>query len=188
MKKRLKYAFLIFTIWFCVHSIAIITDGLIDEIGKSDVIVVFGNKVEKNGQPSKRLKSRLDRGIELYNNQNAKKIIVSGGLGKEGFDEALIMKNYLVKNNIPEESIMTDSKGINTYATAKNTKEIMEKNDLNSVNLVTQYYHISRSKLAFRKIGIKEIYSAHANIFELRDFYSIPREFLAYYKYLFKSY
>ncbi len=188
MKKVLKYGLLVFILWFCIHSIAIVIDGLTDEISKTDVVVIFGNKVEANGQPSKRLKSRLDKGIELYENKNAKKIIVSGGIGKEGFDEGLIMKLYLTKNNIPEKDVITDNKGVNTYMTAKNVKEIMEKNNFSSVTLVTQYYHISRSELAFKKFGIENVYSVHANIFELRDPYSISREFLAYYKYLFRTY
>jgi vancomycin permeability regulator SanA len=31
-----------------------------------DVAVVLGNKVELNGEPSERLKYRLDKAIELY--------------------------------------------------------------------------------------------------------------------------
>ncbi|MTI68384.1 MAG: YdcF family protein, partial [Firmicutes bacterium] len=44
--------------------------------------------------------------------------------------------------------------------------------------------HITRTKLAFEKVGIDKVYTAHAKIFEIRDLYSLTREFFAYYKYL----
>lgn len=52
-----------------------------------------------------------------------------------------------------------------------------------SASVATQYHHISRTKLAFRKVGFEEVHSAHARIFEWRDLYSIVREFAAYYRY-----
>lgn len=43
-----------------------IIDGLNDELKPVDAAVVLGNKVEVNGRPSERLKSRLDKSVELY--------------------------------------------------------------------------------------------------------------------------
>src|SRR5262245_47660290 len=60
--------------------------GLHEEIGKADVALVLGSKVELDGTPSARLRARLDRTLELYRAGNFPKIITSGGLGKEGFD------------------------------------------------------------------------------------------------------
>ncbi|MFF2483473.1 YdcF family protein [Paenibacillus sp. NPDC058071] len=173
-------------IWFIVHTAFVIIDGLKDELKPVDAAVVLGNKVELNGQPSERLKARLDKSVELYDGGYYTFIIVSGGIGKEGFDEAAVMKSYLINKGIPEDKIIEDNNGYNSYLTAQNTSKIMEELELDSVMIITQYYHVSRTKLAFRKMDIKEVYSAHANIFELRDIYSLVREFPAYYKYFIK--
>lgn len=85
MKKFFKIAFSFLGIWFLAHSIFIIFDGLNDRNSKADVAIVLGNKVNEDGTLSDRLKARLDKSIELYKNGRVKKIIVSGGLGKEGF-------------------------------------------------------------------------------------------------------
>ncbi|MFC1655738.1 YdcF family protein [Patescibacteria group bacterium] len=184
-----KYLILILAGWFFVHSTIIIIDGLNDNINQADTIVIFGNKVETNGLPSARLQSRLVKGIELYDQNYAPIIIVSGGFGKEGFDEATVMKDYLSDNGVPEENIIVDSDGNNTYQTAKNVKRIMETQNMTSVIIVTQYYHVARARLAFKKFGIENVYSAHALMPpELRDPYSIFREFVGYYAYLFKNY
>lgn len=172
--------------WFIIHTAFVVIDGLNDELKPVDVAVVLGNKVELNGHPSERLKARLDKSVELYNEGYYTFIIVSGGIGKEGFNEAKVMKAYLTDKGIAEDKIIEDSNGYNSYMTAQNTHTIMDELELDSAMIITQYFHISRTKLAFRKAGIEEIFSAHANIFELRDIYSLIREFPAYYKYLLK--
>lgn len=68
--------------------------------------------------------------------------------------------------------------------TAKNTKAIMDDMNFNSATIISQFYHISRTKLAFKKVGLDHVNTAHAKYFELRDVYSLVREFFAYYKYL----
>lgn len=173
-------------LWFIIHTAFIVIDGVNDELKPVDIAVVLGNKVEVNGQPSERLKARLDKAVELYSKGYFTFIIVSGGIGKEGFDEAQVMKSYLIDNGIPAEKIIEDNNGYNSYMTAQNTSKIMNELELDSAMIITQYFHISRTKLAFRKVNIAEVYSAHANIFEVRDIYSIIREFPAYYKYLLK--
>ncbi|WP_141502945.1 YdcF family protein [Paenibacillus luteus] len=184
--RRFLIVVAIFLIWFIIHTTFVIIDGLNDELKPVDAAVVLGNKVEVNGQPSDRLKARLDRSVELYDGGYFTFIIVSGGIGKEGFDEAKVMKSYLIDKGITEDKIIEDNNGYNSYITAQNTSKIMDELDLDSVMVITQYFHVSRTKLAFRKMDMKAVYSAHAKIFEYRDIYSIIREFPAYYKYLFK--
>lgn len=181
----LLFALFLFT-WFAIHTVVIVIDGLNDELNSADMAVVLGNKVELNGQPSKRLQSRLDKTVELYDEGYFNFIIVSGGLGKEGFDEGKVMKNYLANQGISDDKIIVDSNGYNTYMTAENSRLVMDDLDLKSVMVISQYFHITRTKLAFKKLGFEKVYSAHSGVFEYRDVYSIIREFPAYYKYLFK--
>ncbi len=187
MKLFLKILVMLCVAWFGIHLGLIIFDGLNDNLKKADVGIVLGNKVEINGQPSNRLKSRLDKAVELYQKGFFRYIIVSGGIGKEGFDEAKVMRDYLIKNQIPSKDIILDSKGKNTYLTAINSKVIMENLSLKSALIITQYYHITRTRLAFSKVGIEQVFSAHADFFELRDIYSLVREFFGYYKYILQS-
>lgn len=182
--RKVLAVLLIFPLWFLIHVAYIVGDGLIDEIAPVDAAVVLGNTVERNGQPSERLKARLDKAFELYEKKLAGKIIVSGGFGAEGFEEADVMRDYLVAKNVPATDIILDRDGYNTYKTAVSTKRIMDANNFRSVMIVSQYYHITRTRLAFRQVGIENIYAASADYFEFRDFYSILREFTGFYTYL----
>jgi vancomycin permeability regulator SanA len=186
IKKIFIWIIMVFFAWFLIHSVVIVIDGLNDNIDIADVAVVFGNEVTLDGKPSERLKARLDRAIEIFSQQQTKKLIVSGSTGKEGFDEAKVMAQYLQAHQIPLENIIIDSEGKNSEKTVQKTVRIMKENDFHSVMIISQYFHISRATLAFQKAGITEIYSAHANYFELRDVYSIFREFFAYYWYALK--
>lgn len=147
--------------------------------------IVLGNKVETNGTPSKRLKSRLDNALKLYNNGKCKYVIVSGGVGVEGYDEAKVMKSYLKSKDIPDASIIIDSNGRNTHATALNSRKILLKEQ--AVIVVSQYFHLTRTKLSFKNAGFNKVYTSYPIYFELRDFYSIFREVPAYFKYFIKK-
>ncbi|MCM3714733.1 YdcF family protein [Alkalihalobacillus oceani] len=175
---------LVLLLWFIIHSAIMIADGLQDDARQTDVAVVLGNKVDDNGQPAHRLQARLDKAADLYQQGYFPFIIVSGGVGKEGFDEAEVMKDYLMNRGIPAEQILTDSAGNNTFLTAKHTDAIMNDSGFTSVTVISQYFHITRTKLAFHKAGIENVSGAHADLFEWRDLYSIFREWPAFYKYL----
>lgn len=163
-------------------------DGLTDEVGTADVAVVLGNRIEKDGTPSDRLKGRLDKAVDLYNKGWYSHIIVSGGMGKEGYDEAVVMRQYLVDRGIPAENILIDSAGINTFFTAKNSARLMAMHEWKSTMVISQYFHISRSRLAMSRFGVQRIYAAHADYYEWRDVYSLGREVVAYAYYLIRSY
>lgn len=165
-------------------TLLLVSAGLRDEIHEADVAVVLGNTVNPDGTPSHRLAARLDRAVELYRRGLFKNVVVSGGVGREGFDEAEVMKDYLVNQGVPRASIVVDSLGLTTAATAKNTAALAKLHGWSRVLVVSQYFHIPRCRLAFAQAGLAPVFSAHARYFELRDVYSILRELVGYAAYL----
>jgi vancomycin permeability regulator SanA len=185
--KKIFFIAVVSSLFFIVPALLIVADGLTDELHQADVAVVLGNTVNPDGQPSPRLQARLDKTVELYQKGFFTNIIVSGGFGVEGFDEAVVMSQYLVSQNIPAERIFVDGEGRTTNLTAKNTAQIMRQNNWQSALVISQYFHISRCKLALANYGISPVYSASANYFELRDLYSLVREVMGYFSYLWRG-
>lgn len=169
---------------FAFASLLLITVGMRDDIHEADVAVVLGNTVLPDGTPSNRLAARLDMAVELYRRGLFKNVVVSGGAGREGFDEAEVMKDYLVNHGVPRASIVVDSLGLTTAATAKNTAALAKLHGWTRVLVVSQYFHIPRCRLAFAQAGLAPVFSARARYFELRDVYSIFREVVGYAVYL----
>jgi vancomycin permeability regulator SanA len=166
---------------------AIGIDGLRDDLQVSDVGVVLGSKVMLDGTPSPRLRARLDRAAELYRQGAFKHVIVSGGTGVEGYSEARVMADYLAQQAVPRAAILLDEHGDNTEATARNSAALMRVHGFHSALVVTQYFHITRCRLALRHAGIATVRSAHARYFEARDFYSTARELVALPAYWFST-
>ena len=143
--------------------------------------MILGNKVNKDGTLSKRLEMRLKTGVQLFKAGRVKRILVSGGLGKEGFYEGDKMKEFLVAHAVPDSVIIVDNLGNNTRATVENALALRKQIHFKSVIVVSQYFHVSRTKKLFRDKGFKNISSASPEYFEWRDIYAIIREFPAYY-------
>jgi len=165
---------------FVLTAAVIVADGLRDEVRPSDVGLVLGNTVEADGRPSARLRARLDKALELYRAGLFAEVIVSGGVGVEGFDEAVVMKQYLMARGVPEARIHADSRGLDTQSTARNAAATMAARGWGSALVVSQYYHVPRCRLALTRAGVVSVASAHADYFEARDLYSTAREVVAY--------
>ena len=173
---------------YALAIILIVWDGLSDYIEQSDVAVVLGTRILPNGNPSPRLQARLDKAVELYNDGVFPLLIVSGGIGKEGFNEATVMKEYLVNQGIPDKVILVDDLGIDTYSTAQNTKTITDQHNLSSVLVISQFFHISRAEYSLKQFGLTSVHSAHADNFWFRDIYSTLREVIAFGFYILRPY
>ncbi len=187
MRRILLFVALPVVLAFALAAASIVADGLTDDIHAADVAVVPGNTVEKDGRPSARLSARLDQTVALYRQGLFPDVIVSGGVGSEGFDEAEVMKRYLVEHGVPEGRVHVDSGGATTQLTAKNASRMMREKGWRSALVVTQYFHVPRMRLAMKRSGVAPVFSAHARYFEPRDVYSTAREVAGYVSYLLRS-
>ena len=155
---------------------------------QSEYAIVYWNEVLENWNVSPRLKARLDTAYELFNNKEAKKIIVSWWLGDSWFEEAKIMKKYLLAKWMKFPWVILDLDWYTTMDTSINAFRInWERWNFPNVWVigVSQFFHISRVKLSLKKAGFKYIWSASPDYFEFRDIYSLIREVPAYIKYIF---
>ena len=185
-RKRRHLLILGLPLLYLVATIGLVFDGLVERLGKADVALVLGSKVEMNGKPSARLQARLDRTVELYKTGYFPWVIASGGVGKEGFDEGVVMRDYLISHGVPLDRVFVDSHGDTTFASAQNTLAIAREQGFQSVLVVSQYFHLPRSRLALQRLGLGPVYTAHPSYFERRDVYSSLRETAGYGEYLIR--
>lgn len=147
-----------------------------DKIIEARVAVVLGSQVYHDGQPAPRLAARLDKSLELYQTGRCQTIIVSGGLGYSRVDEARAMAAYLRLKGVPDQDIVVDSTGVNTWRTALFTADYLLENGLQEVIVVSQAFHVPRSVLALKAAGCPKVGQASPVYWELWDIYSILRE------------
>ena len=184
--KLFKIAFWIGVTWFFLHAIFITIDGLNDSNGSGDVAIVLGNRVFSDGTLASWTQGRVDKALELYQQGKVRKIFVSGGLGVEDhYPEGKAMKEYLLRKGVPDSVVISDNGGLNTYLTAKDFLAWDSKHEYDTVIIVSQFYHITRSRYILRHLGYKgEIESASSEVYKWQDILGTAREVPAFYKYL----
>lgn len=161
--------------------------GFRETLFAADAAVVPGNQVFPDGVPSRRLAARLDRAVALYRQGSCPVIIVSGGIGREGIDEARAMASYLFRHGIPEHAVVIDSSGVNTAATARFASRWLSENNGSSIIVVSQFFHLPRTMLAMKRQGISPVGTACADYHEWRDVFSVFRELPALAVYFFRG-
>jgi vancomycin permeability regulator SanA len=184
--RKFRTPVLVLAVFLALAAAAIVADGLNDHMANADIIVVPGNEIAPDGSPSPRLKARLDVALQLYMERRAPVVFVSGGIGKEGHDEAASMAGYLIKNGVPASAVVRDPLGVNTAATGANASRFLHAHGQTSALVATQYFHVARTTLALERNGVRVAGTAHARYVEIRDVFSIARETLAYAAYYVK--
>ena len=108
---------------------------------------LFGDK------PSLSLQNRLDVALEYLYSHPDVKVIVSGGQGEdEDIPEAHSMRNYLMARGIDESRILIEDQSTNTY---ENVKFSMDLYDVKHAVVVSNTYHLYRTKIIAKRLGMK---------------------------------
>lgn len=176
-------------LWAGLHLLAVCLDGATDRGGAADLAVVLGNHVSPAGEPSRRLELRLAAALALHRAGLVPRIVVSGGQDPGSPHEAEVMKRWLVARGVPDAAVIEDRGGINTFETARFVAAYVRAHELRSVVAVSQYYHLTRTKLALRRFGVPRVTGARAAIeLETREPWSLLRELVGYYRYLLRGY
>lgn len=181
-----RAAFGVLLVW-ALASLAVALRGGRERVEPSAVLVVLGNRVLPDGRCSPRLAARLDRAIRAWRDGVAPTVIVSGGISRDGLDEASAMRNYLVRAGLPDSVIVLDSHGVNSWETARFTARWLQAHRRGSAVAVSQYFHLPRCEMAFRRFGVDTVSVAKANFWEWRDLYSTPREVVGLLRYATRS-
>lgn len=122
--------------------------------GELDVAVVLGAAVWEGGKPSPSLLRRTVHGARLVLGGKAKVLIVSGGVGRFPPSEAAVMQRIALEQGISEQSILMDERSANTLESAIRCSEIIKNQGWQSAWIVSDRYHLIRSVVLFRKMGI----------------------------------
>lgn len=158
---------------------------------KYDCAIVCGYPADNDGKPSKVMKSRVDKAVELYKKGEIKFIIFSGGSVKNRYKEADIMEKYALELGIKQDIIFKEDKAMCTYHNLMYAREIMDKNAFENCIVITNSWHLRKADHYARKFKLDyAMVSAQApksyNFFKIIMLH-ISTNFKMYYN-LFKGY
>ena len=123
---------------------------------KNSIIIALGNFMDESGQLNKETCSRLDLAIDVFYKNKHALIITSGWDYDAEYKIAIAdaMKSYIVNNShIQDELVLTETNSRDTVGDAIFTKiNIVKKNSLNNLLIVTSDYHVLRTHKIFSYI------------------------------------
>lgn len=114
------------------------------------VALVFGAGLW-GGEPSPYLAHRLDAAVLLYRTGRVDAVLVSGDNGRAGYDEPSAMRSYLVEHGVPDQHVVSDFAGFDTWDSCVRAKKVF---GVDRAVLVSQGFHIRRAVTLCRVAGI----------------------------------
>lgn len=131
-----------------------------DEARQVDAIVVMG-AAQYNGRPSPVLSARLDHALALYEQGYAPVIIVTGGkMEGDAFTEAGTGEQYLLDRGVPQQAILKEDRGEDTWQSMESVGEIAEGRGIETVLIVSDGFHLFRSERMAEAVGLDAYSSA----------------------------
>lgn len=119
-----------------------------------DAIVVLGAQVKSDGSLSVQLQWRLDKALEIWQ-ENPVIVVTCGAQGSdEPAPEALVMRDYLVEKGVPADMVLTDPDSFNTRQNIRNAARLLEGRDVDTILIVTSDYHLPRAMALAQDEGL----------------------------------
>lgn len=118
--------------------------------------VIFGAAVKPDGQPSGTLLRRVQGAWQLAKQHNASRFIVTGGQGKHGPAEALVMKRLLLDMGTDESRILVEDQAQDTLQSVMYCSDILKQQQSHAREVIvcSSSYHNYRCQMLFRIWGI----------------------------------
>ncbi len=127
---------------------------------QADAIVVLG-AAQFNGRPSRVFQARLDHALTLYDQGYAPVIVVTGGkMPGDAYTEAETAELYLIDRGVPASSILSEQEGRDTWQSMQGVADVLEGRGVDSLLIVSDGYHLLRSRLMAEDLGFNVSASA----------------------------
>lgn len=161
--KRILYKTLLGIFIIVLLSVVIIEGLILFEGGRTstekvDYVIVLGARLYGD-IPSPALLERLKVAKTYLLENKDTMVVVSGGQGPDEYiSEASAMKIYLLRNGVEDNRIIIEDKSTSTFENLKfSLEKIKEQDNRNSIKVLiaTNKYHIFRSKLLARRLGME---------------------------------
>lgn len=143
-----------------------------ETLEKADIIVVLGGGAFKNGVLAGASNERLIRGLLLYKEGRAPRIMFTGGTitsealkiahtlmkstdkGAINVSEGALMGEIALELAVLEKDAVIDPSSTNTYENLLHAKKYMDEKGLKSCIIVTSSLHMKRASLIAEKLGL----------------------------------
>ncbi|WP_269789787.1 YdcF family protein [Stenotrophomonas sp. Iso1] len=148
-------------LWLLGVAAWIIWVGDRDQAAPADAIIVLG-AAAYDAKPSPVFEERIRHGLDLYHQGYASKLIFTGGFGgsRARFSESQVARRYALKQKVPAADILIETKSRTTRQNLVEAKQVMAKNNLHRVIVVSDPLHMARALRLSKELNIDALASS----------------------------
>ena len=141
---------------FALYTITNLLNLLKNPRKSYQYIIVLGSGLKNGKEVTPLLASRVDKGIQAYQENKGSKLILSGGKGAdEKIAEGEAMKQYAIQQSVPEAAIIVEHQSATTRENLLFSKKLIDQEGTNgNILVVTNRYHLLRALLLAKNLGI----------------------------------
>lgn len=161
-------------------------DGSRDRGEHADAALVLGFALADDGSARPQLVGRIAHAVDLYKRGVVAKLVLSGGVGKNGHTEASVMRDLALAAGVPPDALVLDEDARSTIENFACARPLLDRLGAHSVLVVTEPWHMTRAMLLARRHGLpaaaspasSEIWESprHAAYWLFRDAVAYMRE------------
>ena len=124
-----------------------------------DCAVVCGYPACEDGKPSRIMRTRVERAVELWKAGRVGLLLFSGGAAANSFVEADVMKEYAEALGAEPDAILTERRSVSTYHNMKYSREVMEEHGLKDCVVVTNRWHFAEGRPLRQEVwtGLRDV-------------------------------
>jgi len=155
-------------VYFCFTFVQIWLTGHHHSTANAQAIVVFGT-TEDNGTPSPELTARLTDALDLWRNQRAPWVVVTGGNQPgDNYTESGVSKVWLEQHGVPASHILQGF-GNDTWQNISTALPVLKAHDIQTVLTVTDPFHEYRAMAIASSQGLSPLPAPVSNSPTIHD-------------------
>ena len=120
-----------------------------------NLIAIFGAAVLRNGAPSPTLARRIKCGLQAANLDPDAQVFCSGGVGRYGRSEAVVISSALQSFGVRAERLILDEKSTDTFGSVVSIATFARQRHIERVVICSDAYHIPRIRTLLRMLGVQ---------------------------------
>lgn len=117
------------------------------EVSSAHAFVILGHTLNADGSMSARLLNRLALALQLATRYPTSKILVSGGLAKQGMSEAERMAHWLSQQGVSPQRLLVESQSANTIENLRFSLPLLLQADIRQATLLSTADHVHRAQI-----------------------------------------
>jgi uncharacterized SAM-binding protein YcdF (DUF218 family) len=154
----IRYIVIIAVILYIASLCTVLYFALVKHVpNHADAAIVLGAKVNLDNTPSDPLLNRTTEAVSLFKNGTVSWIMTTGGEGLGYVPESKSARAIALQDGVPISDVLIETESHTTYENIEDIVPIAQANDITSVIIVSDRFHVARGVIVAKFFGFNPV-------------------------------